>query len=159
MGEKTMATELRRPEHVMVRRALLGGALSLPLAYGAGYWAGGADGGLSATIAIAVVAANFAAHGVSLAWAAGISVPMVQTVALGGFVMRMGVILAVLFGLDRTDFFSPLIFGISLIVGQVALLGYEARLVLGGVGRDLEIPPEPAAAAAAERWRMRVGAR
>lgn len=154
-----MPAELRRPEHVMVGRALLGGALSLPLAYGVGYWAGGVDGGLSSTIAIAVVAANFAAHGLSLAWAAGISVPMVQTVALGGFVVRMGVILLVLFALDRTAFFSPMAFVITLVVGQVALLGYEAKLVLGGVGRDLQIPPEPAAAAAAERRRTRVGAR
>jgi hypothetical protein len=154
-----MPAELRRPEHLMVGRALLGGAFSLPLAYGSGYWVGGPDGGLSATIAIAVVAANFAAHGLSLAWAAGISVPTVQIVALGGFVVRMGVILVVLFGLDRTAFFSPMIFGLALIVGQVALLGYEAKLVLGGVGRDLQIPPEPAAAAAAERWRIRVGVR
>jgi hypothetical protein len=154
-----MPAEFRRPEHVMVGRALLGGALSLPLAYGAGHWAGGPAGGFSATLAIAVVGANFAAHGLSLVWAAGISVAMVQTVALGGFVVRMGVILSVLFALNRTAFFSPLIFGITLVIGTVALLGYEAKLVLGGLGKDLQIPPEPAAAAAAERWRTRVGTR
>ncbi|HZD18671.1 MAG TPA: hypothetical protein VE669_11070, partial [Actinomycetota bacterium] len=127
----------------MVRRALLGGAALLPVALGAGFAAGGGDAAISAVLGLVVVVANFAAHGLSLAWAAGISVTAVQAVALGGFVVRMGVIVGALFALDRTAFFSPLVFGLTVLAATIALLAYEARLVRAGLGAGLEIPPDP----------------
>jgi hypothetical protein len=45
------------------------------------------------------------------------------------------------------------------VVSTVALLGYEARLLLGGVGGRLDLPPDPAAVAAARRLRAREGSR
>jgi hypothetical protein len=102
-----------------------------------------------------VVVANFAAHGLSLAWASRVSIPVLQGVALGGFVVRMGVIVVALVLLDRTAFFSPAIFGVVVVAGTLALLGYEARLVAGRLGGQLQIPPDPAAAAAGERLRAR----
>jgi hypothetical protein len=151
--------EDRRPEYVMVRRALAGGALAAPLAFAVAGVAAGWDGGLSALIAIVVVVSNFAAHGLSLAWAAGVSIPALQAVALGGFVVRMGVVVALLFALDRTSFFSPVVFGLTAVTATVALLGYEAKLALRGVGSSLDIPPERSAAAAAEQLRLREEAR
>ena len=145
----------RRPEGVMVRRAVAAGALALPVAAAGGWAAGDADGALSAALGIAIVVANFAAHGLSLAWAAGVSIPVLQGVALGGFVVRMGVIVAAIVLLDRTAFFSPAIFGIAVVVGTLGLLGYEAKLVARGVGTALEVPPDPAARAAGERLRLR----
>ncbi len=139
----------------MVRRALVVGAVALPVAVAAGVAAGGRDGGVSAGLGLAVVVLNFAAHGLSLAWAAGVSITAVQAVALGGFVARMGVILAVLFALDRTAFFSPVIFGITVVAATVALLVYEARLLLSGVGGQLDLPPDRAAAEAGRRLRLR----
>jgi hypothetical protein len=139
----------------MVRRALLAGVLAAPLALALGGASAGWDGGLSALIAIVVVVTNFAAHGLSLAWAAGVSIPVLQAVALGGFAVRMGIIVALLFALDRMSFFSPVIFGLTAVAATVTLLGYEAKLALRGVGGSLEIPPEPAAAAAAEQLRLR----
>lgn len=144
-----------RPERVMVRRALAGAAVALPVAGVIGWLAGGSSVAASAALGVAVVAANFAANGLSLAWAAGVSVTAVQAVALGGFVVRMGVIVAVLFALDATTFFSPLAFGIAAGVATVVLLVYEARIVARGIGANLEIPADPvatrAAAALAER--------
>jgi hypothetical protein len=139
----------------MVRRALLLGAAAVPAAGGVGYLAGGSSPGLSAALGVAVVVLNFAAHGLSLAWAAGVSVTAVQAAALGGFVVRMGVITALLFALDATAFFSPVAFMVAAVAATLALLTYEARLVLRGVGRDLDIPPDAAAVAAAERLRLR----
>lgn len=148
-----------RPEHRMVRKALAAGAAAMPVAYAAGLWAGGGDAALSALLGVAVVVGNFAAHGLSLAWAAGISVVAVQAVALGGFVVRMGVIVGVLFALDATAFFSPLVFGLAVVAGTLALLFYEAGLVRAGLGADLDLPPDPAAARARESLRLREGAR
>jgi hypothetical protein len=151
--------KVTRPEHVMVRRALAAGALAVPISFAGGWLAGGPDGAWSAVLGLAVVVANFAIHGLSLAWAAGVSVPAVQIVALGGFVARMGAVLAALFLLSRTAFFSPTVFAVAAVASTLALLGYEARLVLGGVGGRLDLPPEPPAVAAARRLRAREGAR
>jgi hypothetical protein len=142
-------------ERVLVRRALGLGVVALPLAAGGGYLAGGSGGALSATIGVVVVVANFAAHGLSLAWASRISIPALQGVALGGFVVRMGVIVGALFLLDRASFFSPTVFGVVVVIATFVLLGYEAKLVAGRLGGQLQIPPDPAALAAGERLRAR----
>ncbi len=139
----------------MVRRAVVAGALASPLAYVGGALAGGGAGGASALLAVIVVTANFAAHGVSLAWASRVSIAALQGVALGGFVLRMAVMVAALFVLDRTAFFSPTIFGVTVVVATLALLGYEARLVAAGLGGAVQVPPDLAAAEAAERLRAR----
>jgi hypothetical protein len=148
-------TETATPEHVMVRRAVVLGGVAAPVAFVAGALVDGADGGWSALLGVAVVVTNFAVHGLSLAWAAGISIPMLQVVALAGFVGRMAIIVLALVLLDRTVFFSPAIFGVAALVTIIALLGYEARLMSRGVGGNLQIRPEPAAAAAAEALRVR----
>ena len=153
-------TDRLRPEHVMVRRAAAAGAVALPVAAGIGYAGGGANAAWSAAIGIAVVVANFVVHGLSLAWAAGVSVTALQVTALAGFVVRMGVILGLLFALDATAFFSPLAFGMAAVLGTLALLAYEARLVLAaGLGRELDLPPDPAAVNAAGQLRAKEGIR
>ena len=138
----------------MVRRGALLGAALLPVALLLG---GLADRrvAVSAGLGVAVAVVNFSAHGLSLAWAAGVSVTAVQAVALGGFALRMGVIVALLFGVSRTSVLSSAGFGISVIVATLALLVYEARLVLSGLGGGLEIPADPVAVAAADRLRER----
>jgi hypothetical protein len=143
----------------MVRRAVAGFAVGLPLAAAAGWLAGGTDAAASAALGVGVVVANFVAHGLSLAWAAGVSIPVVQAVALGGFVVRMGTIVVALVVLDRTAFFSPEVFAVAALVSTVALLTYEARLVKAGVGAMLDIPADPAAVVAGERLRAKEEAR
>jgi hypothetical protein len=148
-----MERKIARPEHLMVRRALIAGAAALFPAWGAGLLVGGRDGGVSAVLGVVLVVLNFAAHGLSLAWAAGKSVNAVQAVALGGFVVRMGVIVGAMFVLSQTSFFYPLIFGMVVAIATVALLVYEARLLMGF--RELDIPPDPAAVRAGARLRAR----
>jgi hypothetical protein len=156
---ETNETEAEAPEREMIRRGLVAGALGVPVAVAAGWLAGGADGAWSAALALAVVMANFALHGLSLAWAGAVSIPLLQAVALGGFVARMGAILLALVLLDRTAFFSPVIFGVTAVVATMVLLGYEARLVARGLGGSLRVPADPAAAAAADELRAREEAR
>jgi hypothetical protein len=156
---ETNRTVAEAPEREMIRRGLTAGALGAPIAVAAGWLAGGADGAWSAALAVAVVLANFSLHGLSLAWAGAVSITLLQAVAFGGFVVRMGAVVVALVLLDRTAFFSPAIFGVIAVAATLALLGYEARLVARGLGGSLRIPPDPAAAAAAEELRAREEAR
>lgn len=142
----------------MVRKALAAGAVAAPVAFGAGFLAGGGGDAVSALLGVVVVVLNFAAHGVSLAWAAGVSVIAVQAVALVGFVVRMGLITGALLALSRAAFFSPLVFGLTVIAGTLALLVYEARLVRAGLGGTLEIPADPVAVRAARALRLKESA-
>ena len=134
----------------MVRRARGPAAVAFVAAVLAGWAFGGPSAGVSAGIGIAIVFANFAAHGCSLAWASTISVVAVQAVALGGFVVRLGVIVGLLFALNSLDWFSPLAFGLAVVPATLLLLAYEARLAIRGLGADLQIPADAAAIRAGE---------
>jgi hypothetical protein len=136
----------------MVRKAIVPGIVATLACLGIGAAAGGLGVGVSAALGIALAVSNFAVAGTSLAWAAGISLTAIQVVALGGFMVRLGVILGLMFALKTLSWFSPLAFGLAIVPGTLALLIYESILVLKGLGRDLVIPstPAPGAAAAVE---------
>lgn len=135
----------------MIRRALLPGAIAVPAAFVIGSVVSDPPAGLSAAVGAAVVIANFAAHGWSLAWASRTSITLVQAVALGGFVVRMSVILGLLFALNALSWFSPWAFGAAVVPGTIALLVFEARLALQGLGGQLQIPADGAAVRAGKR--------
>src|SRR5436309_5355800 len=120
------------PEREMVRRALPFGPPAIVLALLVGAVAGGWNVGWSAAIGVAVVYANFIANGLSLARAARISLTALSAVALGGFVVRLGVIVAFMFLLNQLGWFSALAFGLAVVPATVLLLGYEIRLLVGG---------------------------
>lgn len=143
----------------MVRRAIAAGGLAAPVAFGTGLAVAGWSGAWSAVLGVALVIANFTAHGLSLAWAATVSIPVLQAVALGGFALRMAAIVGALVVVDRTGVLSTTVFGITAVVGTLGLLALEARLVHRGLGGGLHIPAESAAAAAGERLRAREGGR
>jgi hypothetical protein len=134
----------------MIRRALVPGLAGVAVALAVGALVSGVAAGASAALGVAIVLANFAAHGWSLAWASRISIVLVQGVALGGFVVRMGVIVGVMFALNTLSWFSPLAFALAVVPGTITLLVFEARLALGGLGGALQIPADPAAVRAAE---------
>jgi len=101
----------------------------------------GTDAGWSAAIAIAVVYLNFVAHSSSLALAATISPSVLYAVGLGGFIVRMGVIVAVIALLQQTDWFSILAFIAALIPATIALLAVEMKLLSGRMQADLWADP------------------
>jgi predicted membrane-bound dolichyl-phosphate-mannose-protein mannosyltransferase len=137
----------------MVRKAILPGVIATLLAGAIGTAVGGPDVGVSAALGIAVAVGNFAAAGIALAWAADISLTAVQVVALGGFFVRLGVILGLMFALNTLPWFSPRAFGLAVVPGTVLLLIYESTLVLRGLGQQLVIASKDPAAAAAESSR------
>jgi ATP synthase I chain len=141
-------TLTERPEREMVRRALVPAVLALAVASALGWVLGGPGAAASAGIGIVLVYLNFAANGLSLAWASTISVVAVQAVALGGFAVRLAVVVAAMFALNTLDWFSPVAFGLTVVPATMLLLVYEARLAIRGLGGSLQIPADPAAARA-----------
>lgn len=132
----------------MVKRATVPAVAGIAVAAALGWLLGGSDASWSAAVGVAIVAVNFAAHGLSLAWASSISASAVFAVALGGFAVRLGIVVAVLFALNTLDPFSPVAFALAVVPATLLLLAFEARLVSRGVGATLEIPADPAAARA-----------
>ena len=125
----------------MIRRI---SPFALPVAIGAfgiGTLLDGTDAGWSAAIAIAVVYLNFVAHGSSLALAASISPTVLYAVGLGGFLVRLGVVVAVIALLQQTDWFSIVAFIAALIPSTVALLVVEMKLLSGRMQADLWTDP------------------
>ena len=129
------------PERELIRRI---SPFALPVAIAAfvlGTLLDGTDAGWSAAIAIAVVYLNFVAHGSSLALAASISPTVLFAVGVGGFLVRLGVIVAVIALLQQTDWFSIVAFIVALIPSTVALLVVEMKLLSGRMQADLWTDP------------------
>lgn len=125
------------PERVLVIRVLPFAPVAAVAAFTIGWIAGGAGDAWSAAIAVAVVAANFVAFALSVAWAARISPTMLAVVALGGYLVRLIVYTLVLVGLNTLAWFSPLAFTLALMPTVIGLLVYEARLLSGRLQADL----------------------
>jgi hypothetical protein len=125
------------PERELVRRALPFVFPALVVAFVAGALLGGLDAGWSAAIGVAVVAANFVAYGLSLAWAAAVSPTMLMAVGLGGFIVRLAVIVALLVGLGTMSWFSPVAFLAAVVPATALLLAFEMKVISGRLQADL----------------------
>jgi len=138
-------TLTERPEREMVRRALVPALFALALATAVAWALAGPGAAASAAIGIVIVYLNFAANGLSLAWASTISIVAVQAVAFAGFAVRLAVIVAAMFALNTLGWFSPVAFGLTVVPATMLLLAYEARLAIRGLGGSLQIPADPSA--------------
>jgi hypothetical protein len=125
------------PERELVRRVLPFVPLAVIAAFAIGWLAGGSGAAWSAAIAVAVVAANFVAFALSIAWAATVSPTMLAIVALGGYLVRLIIFTLVLVALNTLAWFSPLAFVLALMPAVIALLIYEAKVLSGRMQADL----------------------
>jgi hypothetical protein len=117
----------KEPELELIRRAL---PFILPIAFVAfvvGAVASHVDTGWSAALGIAVVAGNFVASGLSLAWASRVSPTAIFAVGLGGFAVRIAVFAALLLGLKTFSWFSPVAFTAAFVPATMVLLGFEMK--------------------------------
>jgi hypothetical protein len=125
------------PERELIRRI---SPFALPVgaaAFGIGALIAGPDAGWSAAIGIAVVYLNFVAHGWSLAAAAAISPVLLYAVGLGGFIVRLGLILVLIVLLRQFDWFSTVAFIAALVPGTIALLAVEMKMLSGRLQADM----------------------
>ena len=105
------------------------GLLVAPLLVAAALWWRGADGGWSAALGLTLATTNLLVAARSLEWAAGVSLAAVGAVALGGYVLRLAVIGAVLFLVRNLAWVDLPALGVTLVVAHLGLLTWEARLI------------------------------
>ena len=125
------------PEREMVRKALPLAVPALAVAIGAGWWLGGRDAAASAAIGVAVVFANFALYGLSLAYAARISLMVLFAVGMAGYIVRLAAVVVIILALQQLSWFSVVAFVAALVPATIVLLAFEIRLVAGRMQADL----------------------
>ncbi|MGH9157802.1 MAG: ATP synthase subunit I [Acidimicrobiales bacterium] len=109
----------------MARRGLP--LCGLLIAGGAVGW--GVAGAVSAGAAVVLVLANFAAAAALLGWAATVSPQALMGAALGGFLVRLGLLAVAVTALKGQSWVSWPPLAISLLVSHVGLLVWELRHV------------------------------
>lgn len=119
------------PERELVRRALPFFLPAAILAFAIGAATVGREAGYSAAVAIAIVAVNFVANGLSLAWAAGVSPIAIYAVGLGGFVARLVVFAVAMIALTTADWFSARAFIAAFVPATMVLLAFEMKVLAG----------------------------
>ncbi|HJR98009.1 MAG TPA: hypothetical protein VJ979_08910 [Actinomycetota bacterium] len=133
------------PERELIRRIAPFALPAAGLAFAIGALVAGVEAGWSAVIGIAVVSLNFVAHGLSTAWAASISPVLLYAVGLSGFVIRLGVVLAIIALLNTTDWFSVVAFIAAVVPSTILLLGAEMKILSGRMQADLWSFPDAGA--------------
>jgi hypothetical protein len=113
----------------------------------------GVDGALSATLALVLLLLNLLASAWSLDWASRRGAHTLMVVALCGFMVRMGVILAVMLIAEALfGWVDVIVLGVTLFVTHLGLLFWELRsvsfsLAAPGLRRDqLVVNPDNGAA-------------
>jgi len=109
----------------LARRALPVAPVLVALA--AIFWGG--EGALSALIAIAIVLVNFLAAAGLIAWGAGRSAAALMGAVLGGYVIRLAVVLLALFLVQDEPWIERAPLFATLLITHVGLLVWETRYV------------------------------
>jgi hypothetical protein len=89
----------------------------------------GTAGASSAGLAIALVFVNLLLAAVSLSWAASRSLTLLMAMALGGFVVRMGLVTVVLLLVKDASWVDLTALGVTVLVTHLGLLFWELRYV------------------------------
>ena len=89
----------------------------------------GADGASSALVAVAVVLVNLALAAISLSWAARRSLTLLMAVAMGGFLVRMGLVTVVMLAVRDQPWIDLVALGVTVLVTHLGLLFWELRYV------------------------------
>jgi hypothetical protein len=89
----------------------------------------GSEGAASALVAIALVLTNLLLAALSLSWAARRSLTLLMGVALGGFIVRMGLVTVVMLLVRDRPWVNLTALGVTVLVTHLGLLFWELRYV------------------------------
>jgi hypothetical protein len=89
----------------------------------------GWSGVASAGYGMAIVAVNLVLSAISLAWAARTSPAALMAAALGGFLVRMGLVTVAILLVKDASWVSLVTLGVTVLLSQLGLLFWETRYV------------------------------
>ncbi|MGZ4678399.1 MAG: hypothetical protein ACXVJ7_07855 [Acidimicrobiia bacterium] len=89
----------------------------------------GIDGGISGAIGLVLVAANFLAAAAILAWAATRGAGALYAAILGGFLLRLAVLVGIVLALEPVAFIDVPVLVLTVGIAHFALLAWETRYV------------------------------
>ena len=121
----------------LVRRGLP--AAPVIIAVSALIW--GVDGALSSAYGVALVLLNFVIAAVLLAWAAGVSLTMLMVASLGGFALRMGLIVVAVLLVKDAAWISLPALCLTILITHLGLLLWETRYVSASLAFPALKPP------------------
>jgi hypothetical protein len=105
------------------------GLLVAPAIIGVAAVARGGAGAVSAGIAVAIVVLNLAMSGATLSWAARTSLNLLMVAALGGFLLRMGLVVAVIALIRHESWVDLPTLAVTVLLTQLGLLFWESKYV------------------------------
>lgn len=117
------------PAAAIARDMVLRGLMVLPFAVAIAWIIG--DRNVAATVAygMLVIMANFLLSAYLLVWAARISLGLVASVALGGYVMRLALVFVAVWLIRETSWVRMIPLGATIIATHLGLLVWELRHV------------------------------
>jgi hypothetical protein len=124
-----MAGAATAPEAEVARDLLRRMIWIAPVFVVAGAIGWGTDGVLSALVGLGLVAANFAAAAALISWGAGTSPTALMAAVLGGYIVRLGAVLLVLWSVQDLGWVEMVPLGITLLATHLGLLFWETRYV------------------------------
>jgi hypothetical protein len=89
----------------------------------------GGDGAWSALVAVAIVVVNLLLSALMLGWAARVSATALMAAALGGFLVRMGLVTAVVWAVKDQPWIDLPALAVVILVTHLGLLVWESRYV------------------------------
>ena len=125
----TLPTATSRPEGEVARHLARHALLVAPLVIAIAAVFRGVDGAISAAIGLALVAVNFLAAAAILSWAATRGVSAIYGAVLGGFLVRLAVLTAIVLLLEPVSFIDIPVLVLTIAVTHIALLFWETRYV------------------------------
>src|SRR3954465_12273033 len=105
------------------------GLIAAPVIIGLAAIFRGGPGAASAALAVGVVIANLALSGATLSWAARTSLNLLMIAALGGFLLRMGVVVGIIALVRHEPWVDLPVLAVTLLLTQLGLLFWETRYV------------------------------
>lgn len=109
----------------MVRRGLM----ISPVVVGGAWLLGGSAVAASVGYGMAIILVNFLLSAYLLAWAARISLGLIPSVALGGYVMRLALVFVAVWLVRNTSWVRMIPLGLTIIATHLGLLVWELRHV------------------------------
>ncbi len=129
MGEALLTPGALGPpvESIIARDLAKRGVFALPLAVGVAALLRGAPGAAAAALACGIVIGNFLLGAALLGWAARISLTAIMAAAMGGFLLRMGLVVGVVALVRDQPWIDVPTLAVAVLTTQLGLLFWETR--------------------------------